>query len=82
MGIADDLIVHGLKNIEEHAQNSQSVARRPSPSTPKKVVFIGLLVSTYGIDLTEEKVRAVLEAAESPYGDANRTKKLPQDGRL
>lgn len=27
-----------------------------------KVVFIGLLFSRYGIDLTEERVRAVLEA--------------------
>ena len=73
--IADDLIVHG-KNIEEHDRNLHKVLQRLEEKLFKnltlnpqkcqfrmdKVVFMGLLVSKYGIGPTEEKVRAVLES--------------------
>ena len=71
--IADDLIVHG-KNIEEHDRNLHKVLQRLEEKNltlnPQKfqfkmdkVVFMGLLVSKYGIGPTEEKVRAVLESS-------------------
>ena len=71
--IADDLIVHG-KNNEEHDKNLHRVLQRLQEKNltlnPKKcqfrmdkVVFMGLLVSRYGIGPTEEKVRAVLESS-------------------
>ena len=71
--IADDLIVHG-KNNEEHDRNLHGVLQRLKEKNltlnPQKcqfrmdkVVFMGLLVSKYGIGPTEEKVRAVLESS-------------------
>ena len=71
--IADDLIVHG-KNNEEHDRNRHRVLQRLQEKNltlnPQKcqfrmdkVVFMGLLVSKYGIGPTEEKVRAVLESS-------------------
>ena len=71
--IADDLIVHG-KNNEEHDRNLHRVLQRLQEKNltlnPQKcqfrmdkVVFMGLLVSKYGISPTEEKVRAVLESS-------------------
>ena len=70
--IADDLVVHG-KNQEEHDRNLHSVIRRLEQKNltlnpdkfsfrMDKVVFMGLLLSKYGIGPTKERVRAVLEA--------------------
>ena len=72
--IADDLIVHG-KSIEEHDQSLHKVLQRLEEKNltlnpmkcgfrMDKVVFMGLLLSKYGIDPTEERVRAVLEAVQ------------------
>ncbi|PFX34411.1 Transposon Ty3-G Gag-Pol polyprotein [Stylophora pistillata] len=69
--IADDLIVHG-KNNEEHDRHLHKVLQRLEEKNltlnpqkcqfrMNKVVFMGLLVSKYGIGPTEEKVRALLE---------------------
>ena len=71
--IADDLIVHG-KNNEEHDRNLNRVLQRLEEKNlilnPQKcqfrmdkVVFMGRLVSKYGIGPTGEKVRAVLESS-------------------
>ena len=71
--IADDLIVHG-KNNEEHDRNLHRVLQRLEEKNltlnPQKcqfrmdkVVFMGVLVSKYGIGPTEAKVRAVLESS-------------------
>ena len=71
--IADDLIVHG-KNNEENDRNLHRVLQRLEEKNltlnPQKcqfrmdkVVFMGLLVSKYGIGPTEEKVCAVLESS-------------------
>ena len=69
--IADDLIVHG-KNSEEYDRNKvlQRLEEKNLTLNPQKcqfrmdkVVFMGLLVSKYGIGPTEEKVRAVLESS-------------------
>ena len=70
--IADDLIVHG-ENNEEHDRNLYRLIQRLAEKNltlnlekcqfrMDKVVFMGLLVSKYGVGPTEEKVRAVLEA--------------------
>ena len=67
------MIVHD-KNNEEHDRNLQRVLQRLEEKNltlnPQrcqfrmdKVVFMGLLVSKYGIGPTEEKVRAVLESS-------------------
>ena len=72
--IADDLIVHG-KSIEEHDQSLHKVLQRLEEKNltlnpmkcefrMDKVVFMGLLLSKYGIGPTEERVRAVLEAVQ------------------
>ena len=72
--IADDLIVHG-KGIEEHDQSLHKVLQRLEEKNltlnpmkcefrMDKVVFMGLLLSKYGIGPTEERVRAVLEAVQ------------------
>ena len=72
--IADDLIVHG-KSIEEHYQSLHKVLQRLeeknltlSPMKCEfrmdKVVFMGLLLSKYGIGPREERVCAVHEAAQ------------------
>ena len=64
--------MHG-KNNEELDRNLHRVLQRlqeenltlnpqKSPFRMDKVVFMGLLVSKYGIGPTEEKVRAVLES--------------------
>ena len=74
LNIADDLVVHG-KSIEEHDQSLHKVLQRleeknltPNPMKCEfrmdKVVFMGLLLSKYGIGPTEERVWAVLEAAQ------------------
>ena len=71
--IANDLIVHG-KNNEEHDRNLHRVLQQLQEKNltlnPQKcqfrmdkVVFMGLLVSKYGIGPTEEKVLAVLESS-------------------
>ena len=71
--IADDLIVHG-ENNEEHDRNLHRVIQRLEEKNltlnPEKcqfrmdkVVFMGLLVSKYGIGPTEQRVRAVLESS-------------------
>ena len=70
--IADDLIVHGENN--EHDRNLHRVIQREEEKNltlkPEqcqfrmdKVVFMGLLVSKYGIGPTEERVRALLESS-------------------
>ena len=70
--IADDLIVHG-ENNEEHDRNLYRLIQRLAEKNltlnlekcqfrMDRVVFMGLLVSKYGVGPTEEKVRAVLEA--------------------
>lgn len=70
--IADDLVVHG-KNQADHDRNLESVIRRleernltlnPEKCSFRmdKVVFMGLLLSKYGVGPTEERVRSVLEA--------------------
>ena len=72
--IAGDLIVHG-KSIEEHDQSLHKVLQRLEEKNltlnPMKcefrmdnVVFMGLLLSKYGIGPTEERVRAVLEGVQ------------------
>ena len=72
--IADDLILHG-KSIEEHDQSLHKVLQRLEEKKltlnpmkcefrMDKVVFMGLLLSKYGIGPTEERVRAVLEAVQ------------------
>ena len=74
LNIADDLVVHG-KSIEEHDQSLHKVLQRLEEKNltlnpmkcefrMDKVVFMGLLLSKYGIGPTEERVRAVLEAAQ------------------
>ena len=74
LNIADDLVVHG-KSIEEHDQSLHKVLQRLDEKNltlnpmkceyrMDKVVFMGLLLSKYGIGPTEERVRAVLEAAQ------------------
>ena len=74
LNIADDLVVHG-KGIEEHDQSLHKVLQRLEEKNltlnpmkcefrMDKVVFMGLLLSKYGIGPTEERVRAVLEAAQ------------------
>ena len=71
--IADDLIVHG-KNNEEHDRNLHRLMQRLEEKNltlnaekcqfrMDRVVFMGLLVSKYGIGPTEERVRAVLESS-------------------
>ena len=71
--IANDLIVHG-KNNEVHDRNLHKVLqgleeknltlnRQKCQFRVDKVVFLGLLVSKYGIGPTEEKVCAVLESS-------------------
>ena len=73
LNIADDLVVHG-KSIEEHDQSLHKVLQRLEEKNltlnpmkcefrMDKVVFMGLLLSKYGIRPTEERVRAVLEVA-------------------
>ena len=73
--IADDLIVHGKNMEEEHDRNLHKVLQRLEEKNltlnPQKcqfrmdikVVFMGLLVSKYGISPTEEKVHAVIESS-------------------
>ena len=72
--IADDLIVQG-KSIKEHDQSLHKVLQRLEEKNltlnpmkcefrMDKVVFMGLLLSKYGIGPTEERVRAVLEAVQ------------------
>ena len=72
--IADDLIVHG-KSIEEHDQSLHKVLQRLEEKNltlhpmicefrMDKVVFMGLLLSKYGIGPTQERVHAVLEAVQ------------------
>ena len=74
LNIADDLVVHG-KSIEEHDQSLHKVLQRLDEKNltlnpmkceyrMDKVVFMGLLLSKYGICPTEERVRAVLKAAQ------------------
>ena len=74
LNIADDLVVHG-KSIEEHDQSLHKVLQRLEEKNltlnpmkcefhMDKVVFMGLLLSKYGIGPTEERVWAVLEAAQ------------------
>ena len=74
LNIADDLVVHG-KSIEEHDQSLHKVLQRLEEKNltlnpmkcefrMDKVVFMGLLLSKYGIGPTEERVRAVLEAVQ------------------
>ena len=74
LNIADDLVVHG-KSIEEHDQSLhkrlQRLEEKNLTLSPMKcefrmdkVVFMGLLLSKYGIDPTEERVRAVFEAVQ------------------
>ena len=74
LNIADDLVVYG-KGIEEHDQSLHKVLQRLDEKNltlnpmkceyrMDKVVFMGLLLSKYGIGPTEERVRAVLEAAQ------------------
>ena len=71
--IADDLIIYGNNN-EEHDRNLHIVMRRLEEKNltlnPEKcqfrmdkVVFMGLLLSKYGIGLTEERVHAVIESS-------------------
>lgn len=72
--IVDDLIVYGKSN-EEHDRNLHGVLQpleekknltlNPEKSQfwTDKVVFMGLLVSKYGIGSTEEKVCAILESS-------------------
>ena len=71
--IANDLIVHG-KNNEVHDRNLhkvlQGLEEKNLTLNPQncqfrvdKVVFMGLLVSKYGIGPTEEKVCALLESS-------------------
>ena len=66
--IADDLIVHGKSN-EEHDRNLHTLMQRLEEKNltlnsekcqfrMDKVVFMGLLISKYGIGPTEERVRA------------------------
>lgn len=73
--IADDLVVHG-KNVEDHDRNLENVIRRlqernltlnPAKCSFRmdKIIFMGILLSQYGIGPTEERVKAVLEA-EAP----------------
>ena len=70
--IADDLIVHGTSN-EEHDRNLHTLMQRLEEKNltlnsekcqfrMDKVVVMGLLISKFGIGLTEERVRAVLES--------------------
>ena len=72
--IAGDLMVHG-KSIEEHDQSLHKVLQRleeksltlkPTQSEfcMDKVVFIGLLLSKYGIGPTEKRVHAILEVVQ------------------
>ena len=74
LNIADDLVVHG-KSIEEHDQSLHKVLQRLEEKNltlnplkcefrMDKVVFMGLLLSKYGIGPTEERVPTVLEAAQ------------------
>ena len=74
LNIADDLVVHG-KSVEEHDQSLHKVLQRLEEKNltlnsmkcefrMDKVVFMGLLLSKYGIGPSEERVRAVLEAAQ------------------
>ena len=74
LNIADVLVVHG-KSIEEHDQNLHKVLQRLEEKNltlnpvkcefrMDKVVFMGFLLSKYGIGPTEERVRTVLEAAQ------------------
>ena len=74
LNIADDMVVHG-KSIEEHDQSLHKVLQKLEEKNltlnpmkcefrMDKVVFMGLLLSRYGIGPTEERVRAVLEAAQ------------------
>ena len=70
--IEDDLVVHG-KTKEEHDRNLHNVIKRLEQKTftlnpdkcsfrMNKVVFMGLLLSKYGVGPASERVRAVLEA--------------------
>ena len=69
--IADDIVVHGKTN-EEHDRNfitllEQLQERNLILNKDKckigmdQIVFMGLLLSKYGVGTTEEKVRAVRE---------------------
>ena len=70
--IADDLVVHG-KTQAEHDRNLENVIKRlaqrnltlnPDKCSLRmtKIVFMGLLLSKYGVGPTSERVKAVLEA--------------------
>ena len=75
--IADDLIVHGWDS-EEHDSNLIKVlerlkergltvnAKKCTKFRMTKVVFMGLLLTRHGIGPTKKKVRAVVEASQSP----------------
>lgn len=69
--IADDIIVHG-KDTKEHDESLVKLLRRMEERNltlkrekcvfgMNRVVFMGLLLSKYGVGPTEEKVRAVRE---------------------
>ena len=72
--IADDLVVHRqdseeydrnlIKVLERLKERGLTVNAEKCTFRMTKVVFMGLLLTRYGIGPTKEKVRAVVEASQ------------------